>query len=202
MTENYADQPNAADARRASAITIHHRRGNRDGIKAILDAVGDDIPVQIGVEDGLDGRVVLGLARHGAPIKAILDETGEANRVTELFLAILGIHSNALLELRSETGLKYIEGFVKEIGELAEATDPQTLGGDVNRVSRLLDAHARHDIPELNRALRDAFAHRRTVELTIGLLDIFELVLPELTSTAGIRWLEVCITQFGTEENG
>lgn len=165
MTD-YADKPNAADARRASAITIHHRRGNRDGIKAILD------------------------------------ETGEANRVTELLLSILGIHGNALTELRSETSLKYIEGFIREMGELAEDTDPNTLGGDVNRVARLLDAHARQDIPELNRALQDAFAERRTVQLTIALLDIYELVLPELTSTAGIKWLERCITEFGTEENG
>ncbi|CAN5754447.1 hypothetical protein BH09ACT7_BH09ACT7_32450 [soil metagenome] len=167
MTENYADKPNAADARRASAITIHHRRGNREGISAILN------------------------------------ETGEANRVTELFLAILGIHGNALTELRTDAGLNYIANFIQEIGGLTGATeiaDPETLGGDVNRCCRLLDAHGRQDIPELNRALQDAFATRRTIELTIALLDIYELVLPELTSAAGIKWLEACINSFSAEE--
>ncbi|OBB18550.1 hypothetical protein A5761_08690 [Mycolicibacterium setense] len=37
----YADQPNAADARRAAALTIHHRRGNNAGVLALLAETGE-----------------------------------------------------------------------------------------------------------------------------------------------------------------
>src|SRR6476620_8504932 len=33
---SFADQPNAADARRAAALIIHGRRGDSDGIEALL----------------------------------------------------------------------------------------------------------------------------------------------------------------------
>ena len=118
-----------------------------------------------------------------------------------MLLALLSLHGNALAELRSDAGLKYVEGFVREMGEVVDPDCPEEVANDIRRCARLLDAHVRQDIPELNATLGEASAQRRTLELTVALLDVFEHLLPELTSTAGIKWLEACIAGFGTEEN-
>ena len=165
MTENYADQPKAADARRASAITTHHRRGYTEGVLAIAE------------------------------------ETNETNRGTELVLAVLDLHRNPLTELRTPSGIELIGRHVHELATHGAATTADNpAGADVARASALLDSHGREDIAGINRALKDAASVGRSTQLLLALLDLYEHLMPELTSAAGIDWLNRCTTTFATEE--
>lgn len=165
MTENYADQPNAADARRAAALTIWHRRGNPEGITEIVRTA---------------------------------DEVG---RPTELLLAVLDLHRTAIAELRSDPGITLMALFVQGIAQHAEqAGIVDGPGDDVRRSAQLLDAHARNDIAGINRAVREAASDSRGVQLYLGLLNLYEHLLPELTSEHGIDWLERCLAAFANEE--
>lgn len=42
MTNNDPLQPNADDARRAAALTVHYGRGNEDGVKALIAETAEE----------------------------------------------------------------------------------------------------------------------------------------------------------------
>ncbi|MFV8233695.1 hypothetical protein [Mycolicibacterium fortuitum] len=161
----YADQPNAADARRAAAITIHHRRGNNEGLHTILV------------------------------------ESVETARPAELVLAILELHCNAIVELKTAAGVDLMARYVQALAAMPIPANPDTEGGDVSRAAQLLDAHGRGDTDALNQALQDATKAGRPAELVVALLGLYDHLLAELSCEAGIDWLERCITSFATEEN-
>lgn len=160
----YADQPGPADARRAAALTIWHRRGNPDGITEIV--------------------------RESAAI----------GRLVELLLAVLDLHRTAIAELRSEAGINLMALFVQGIAEHAEQNNAQGAAADIRRSAQLLDAHGRDDTADINRAVQEASNAGRGVQLFTRLLDIYEHLLPELTSDHGIDWLNRCIAAFANEE--
>jgi hypothetical protein len=162
---NYADGPQAADARRASALTIHHRRGNTAGLVEIVR------------------------------------ETCEENRPTELLLATLAIHQDAIVELRSEAGLHLLAKHVQGLAAFTPPSDSKPAAiTDVCRSAALLDSHGRDDIAGINAAVQAAVKDGRPTELVIGLLDLYEHLLPELSSDEGIDWLNRCINAFAAEE--
>ncbi len=163
MTQ-YADHPRAADARRASAITIHHRQQNRDGLVALVL------------------------------------ETCEAGRPTELLLALLAIHRTAILQLRSDVGLQFVGRYVKQLAAGAGQLDDNDKAADIARSARLLDAHAREDVEAISATVRAAVDAGRPTELVIRLLDLYEVLLPELSSEPGINWLRGCVSLFAAEE--
>ncbi|WP_059013976.1 hypothetical protein [Mycobacterium sp. M26] len=163
MTDNYADTPTAADARRASAITIHHRRGNTEGLLTIAH------------------------------------EANENHRTTELVLAILDLHRNPLTELRTPNGIDLIGRHVQELADHSGLVDEPT-AADVGRAASLLDSHGRNDTNGINQAMQSACNAGRSTQLLLGLLDLYEHLMPELSSAAGLDWLNRCTTTFAIEE--
>ncbi len=164
VTDNYADNPRAGDARRASALTIHHRQGSTAGLVEIVR------------------------------------ETCENGRATELVLAILEIHRSAIVQLRSEVGLEYLGCYVGQLAAGAAEHEDSEQAADIARSADLLDAHARGDVKAINKAMREAVAAGRPTELVTNLLNLYEVLLPELSSEPGIRWLRTCVGTFAGEE--
>lgn len=155
----------AGDARRAAALTTHHRRGNTDGVLAIAQ------------------------------------EVNETGRGTHLVVAILDLHANALRQLRTNNGIDLIGLHVQELASMAgHPVADNPAGGDICRAATLLDAHGRDDIEALNTTIRAAVDAGRPTQLILGLLDLYETLLPELTSLAGVDWLARCVNAFATEE--
>lgn len=161
---NHSDQPNAADARRAAALTIHHRNGNPEGVFEIVR------------------------------------ETVETTRAAELVMAILDLHRIAIIELKTPAGIDLMGFYVQG---LAAYRKPESgdLIADALRAARLLDAYGRTDIDGINEAILDAVKADRPTQLVIGLLELYDHLIPELTSTAGLGWLNRCIASFAAEEN-
>jgi hypothetical protein len=159
-----ADQPNAADGRRAAALIIHRRRADSDGVVALLD------------------------------------EANDSGRMTELVLAVLDLYRNAIAELRSDNGIELIASYVGQMCELAEQAGPDFGAGPGAMVqsARLLDAHGRGDTAGINRVLGEAAG--RGLYLILGLLDLLESLLPELSCEAGYNWLDRCVAIYAAEE--
>ena len=163
MTD-HADNPRAADARRASALTIHHRRRNPAGATEIIR------------------------------------ETCTAKRSTELVLALLAIHQTAIVQLRTDAALGFVGRYVQQLANGAAEHADDERAGDITRCAALLDAHGRGDTEAINRAMREAVDAGRPTQLIGELLDLYEVLLPELSSEPGIAWLGKCVGTFATEE--
>jgi hypothetical protein len=161
-----ADQPKAADARRAAALIIHRRRADVDGVTALLE------------------------------------EAHRSDRVTELVLAVLDLYRTAIEELRSDNGINLIASYVGQMCKLAEQASPEVGVGEMLQSARLLDAHGRGDMQGVNNVFSEAKAGDRGVYLILGLLDLLETLLPELSCEAGFDWLNRCVSTFAAEEAG
>lgn len=165
MSSN-ADQPNAADARRGAALIIHGRRGDSDGVLALLD------------------------------------EANGSGRMAELVLAVLDLYRNAIAELRSDNGIELIAAYVGQMRELAEQAGPDFSAGPGAMVqsARLIDAHGRGDNAGINDVFGEASATGQGLYLVLGLLDLLETLLPELSCDTGYDWLNRCVATFAAEE--
>jgi hypothetical protein len=133
-------------------------------------------------------------------VAALLEEANGAHRMTELVLAVLDLYRNAIEELRTDNGINLIASYVGHICKLAEQAGPEIGAGEMVQSARLLDAHGRGDIAATNQAFREAAAARRAVSLVLGLLDLLETLLPELSCDAGFDWLNRCVATFAAEE--
>jgi hypothetical protein len=159
---HFAETPSAADARRATALTLHHRGGDTDGVVELVR------------------------------------ETAETDRAAELLMAILDLHRTAILELKTDQGVTLMALYVQDLANVPTTPDPVT--ADVRRAAALLDCHGRTDITGLNNVLLDAADTGRPTQLVVALLDLYEHLLPELSSNTGTRWLNRCISNFANEE--
>lgn len=123
-------------------------------------------------------------------------------------LAILDLHRTAITELRTDNGIYLMATYVQGLATAAEnaGTEPaenagiEPVGADICRAARILDCHGRNDTADINQAVQEAIAADRPTQLVVALLDLYEVLLPELTSEAGIDWLNRCISAFANEE--
>lgn len=150
----------------------------------------------------IDFRLAAALTKHhrkgnATGVTEIVRETIDTDRGTPLLAAILDLHARYITDTRTDTGIGYLARHVQAIGAI-DPTDATTL--DIHRACHILDGHGRTDYELINTALRDAVADQRGTYLVIALLDLYEAVLPEMSSPAGKAWLDACITTMLGEE--
>ncbi|AFC44583.1 hypothetical protein OCU_33640 [Mycobacterium intracellulare ATCC 13950] len=90
----------------------------------------------------------------------------------------------------------YIHGMTKlDIS----ATDPGAIA--MVRAAQVLDLHGYNDVDGIARVMNAATADGHPTETFLRLLDHYEAALPELTSSAGVAWLEAQIAALAGEEH-
>jgi hypothetical protein len=130
-------------------------------------------------------------------VSAIIDETNAANRAAQLLLAVLGLHRRLIGRLRTEEGISLLADYVHGMATL-EATEPP--GTDITRAARLVELHVQDDNEGIGREMVAANAEGRATDAFKQLMGLYEVALPELTSEAGIAWIEAQIDALRTEE--
>ena len=131
-------------------------------------------------------------------VVAILAEAGETKRQVQLLLAVMDLYRNAIAELRSDAGIELMASYVGDMAQRAdEAEGP---AADMVKAAPLLDAHAREDWDAFNDVLARAASAGRSANLLIGLLDLYEVLMPDLNSTTGRDWFTRLIAAFVNEE--
>lgn len=134
-----------------------------------------------------------------AGVLAIVDETNAADRAVQLLFAVLGFHKHLIQRLRSAEGIDLLADYVHGIASLDAPPDDH---GAITmiRAAQILDLHGHNDANGIARVMNAAAADGRPTETFLRLLDHYEVALPELSSTAGIAWLEAQIDALRTEE--
>lgn len=134
-------------------------------------------------------------------VAGILAEANETGRQTELLLAVMDLYRNAIAELKTDAGITLMASYVQDMASFAD--DPELgegPGADMMRAAPLLDAHGLQDMGAFNTILDRSAAAGRAGNLLIGLLDLYEALLPDLNSTAGRDWFNRLIAAFVEEE--
>lgn len=131
-------------------------------------------------------------------VAGIFAEVAETKRQTQLLLAVMDLYANAITELKTDAGIELMASYV---GDMAEhAHEAQGPGADMMKAAPLLDAHGRQDWDAFNGVLHSAATTGRSAHLLIGLLDLYEVLMPDLNSTAGRDWFSRLIAAFVNEE--
>lgn len=157
MTDHDFDHTDPGDYRRAAVVVLHHRRGNTEGLTAVID------------------------------------ETNDLDRAAHLLYATLGLHHAFIARLRTRDGINLLADWVHGMAGLDAAED-------VCRAARILEHHGRQDNDGIVREMEAAITDSRATETFVQLLDLYEVALPELSSPAGIKWIEEHITALAGEE--
>jgi hypothetical protein len=127
----------------------------------------------------------------------IIRDTAESNRASALLLSVLDLHRTFIVQTRTPAGVDYLGTYVQDIGNV-KPTDDAAM--DVHRACRILDGHGRNDFDSINDVIRAARGENRCTETLLALLDLYTVVLPELSSTAGSKWLDECVAASHTQE--
>ncbi|VBA62109.1 hypothetical protein [Mycobacterium attenuatum] len=130
-------------------------------------------------------------------VAEIVRDAAEGGRASGLLEALLHLHMIAMVQLHTETGVAYIRSQVGDIAAIVP-TDVETV--DMHRAARILDGHGRGDLDAINEVLRSLRADNRGTQTLLALLNIYAVILPELSSTAGRQWLDTCVAASHTEE--
>jgi hypothetical protein len=80
------------------------------------------------------------------------------------------------------------------------ATEPA--GKDVIRAAQILNFHGQQARDGIAVVMNEATAEGRSTETLLALLDLYEVVLPELGGAVGVEWLQSQIQAFIDGEHG
>ncbi|WP_162951563.1 hypothetical protein [Mycobacterium paragordonae] len=130
-------------------------------------------------------------------VLAIVDETNAEDRARELLFAVLGFHRHLITRLRSEEGLMLVSDYVHGLA-VHEPINPE--GMDIRRAAQILEHHGQGNHDGIGLEMTAATAEQRATHVFLQLLWIYETALPELTSRAGIAWIEAQIELLLAEE--
>lgn len=128
---------------------------------------------------------------------AIIDETNAAGRAAHLVYATLHLHEGFISTLRTQDGINLLADYVHGMANL-DAVEPPGL--DIRRAARMLECYGKKDFEGIDREISEAIADRRLTEAFRQLLDLYEVSLPELSSTVGIKWIQDHIAALANEE--
>jgi hypothetical protein len=149
-----------------------------------------------------DQRLAAALVIHhrsGNPagLREIVRETAETERGSELLMSILDLHRIYIAETRNNVGVNYLDVYVQDLGAIQPVDPPDV---DLQRATRILDCHGRDDWGGINQVIGAARAENRCTQTLLALLDLYAVALPELSSTAGKKWLDNCVAALHAEE--
>lgn len=130
-------------------------------------------------------------------VVAIIDETNETQRAPHLVMALLGLHKVLIQRLRTDEGIALLADYIQGMAAL-DATEPP--GIDIRRAAQIIDCHGRNDMAGIDHEMRAAATQQRVTETFIQLMDLYEVALPELSSEAGIAWIDAQINAVREQE--
>ncbi|MBI5536694.1 MAG: hypothetical protein HY898_28500 [Deltaproteobacteria bacterium] len=128
---------------------------------------------------------------------AIVDEVNDANRAPELLTALLVLHRTFVVRFRTAEGVAMIADYIQGIAAL-DPIDAAT--NDVVRAAQIIDLDGKANRAGVLEAFSTAVADRRGMQTVNAVLDHFEVLLPELSSAAGIEFIEAHTTAMLDEE--
>ncbi len=143
--------------------------------------------------DPRDIRMAAALIKHHRysdhqGIAAIATDPDVIQRGTPLLLGILELHKTYIVQTRTSTGVDYLGTYVQNIAAapLDGAEDSQL----IRWACQLIDAHGRDDITGMNTVLNEARATNQCTHVLLGVLNVFNHAVPDLSSAPGAAWLE------------
>lgn len=134
--------------------------------------------------------------RRGAAddVAAICSDPETIPRGSQLLAAVLHVHRVYIASTRTPAGIDALGLWVQAMAG-AEGSE------DVTAACRLVDAHGRGDLAEVNRILGQARSRDRATHLFRAVLDLFEYVVPDLSSPPGFTFLDAVVGVALAEED-
>ncbi|WP_349319150.1 hypothetical protein [Mycolicibacterium canariasense] len=117
----------------------------------------------------------------------IVQEVNEANRAPELLTALLTLHRTFIVRFRTSEGITLIADYIQGIAAL-EAIDVET--ADVIGAAQIIDHDGNSNRAGVLEVMAAAVAAGRGMQVVNAVLDHFEVLLPELSGTAGIAFID------------
>jgi len=143
--------------------------------------------------DPRDIRMAAALIKHHRysdheGIAAIATDPDVIQRGTPLLLAILELHKTYIVQTRTNIGVDYLGTYIQNIAAnpLDDTNDSQL----IQWACQLIDAHGRGDITDMNTTLNEARATNQCTHVLLGVLNVFNHAVPDLSSVPGAAWLE------------
>lgn len=126
-------------------------------------------------------------------------EASEAGRANQLVMALMNLHRVYIMNTRTVQGINFLGTWVQDMGNVKPIDDAAL---DIHRACRILDAHGHDDYDTINQALRSAIGENRVTQTILAILDLYQMALPELSSTAGKEFFDACVSVFVEQEGG
>lgn len=150
-----------------------------------------------------DIRLASALTKHHrtgntAGMHEIVRTTVDTDRGAPLLVALMDLHARYIVDTRTNVGVDFLAVHVQAIGDIEPTDDPVTV--DLHRACLIFDGHGRADYDQINDMLQAAVDDERSTHTVIALLNLYQSVLPELSSPAGQAWLDACIAAMLSEE--
>lgn len=122
----------------------------------------------------------------------IIRETVDTDRATGLLAAVLDLHAVFISETRNQAGLDF---FAEGIHALGEFDPVDETGQDLLNAVTVVEGHGTGDFDAINEVLTKVRDQGRGTQLMINVLDVLAHAAPELSSRAGIHWLDATVAE-------
>lgn len=129
---------------------------------------------------------------------AIVEEVNETNRSVQLLRALLVLHKTFITRFRTPDGIDLLADYFHGIASL-DPIDAET--ADTVRAASIIDLFGHNDHHAIARAMNTATTEGRVTQTILKLLDHFEVALPELSSHAGIKFIDANAAAMLEEEH-
>jgi len=134
-----------------------------------------------------------------AGVVAIAQETNELDRGPQLLMSVLLLHQVLIGLLRTTNSSTLMAPWVAGMAALL-ATEPSQK--DIVRAAQILNFHGQRARDGIAVVMNEATAEGRSTQVLLALLDLYEVILPELSGAVGIEWLQSQIQAFIDGEHG
>ncbi|MHA0285182.1 hypothetical protein ACXYX3_01900 [Mycobacterium sp. C3-094] len=119
--------------------------------------------------------------------RVIVEEVNEAKRARELLSALLVLHRTFVVRFRTDEGIDLIADYIAGIAGLAPVDESST---DMVRAAQIIDHDGNNNRAGIAAIMQAAVADGRAMQTINAVLDQFEVLLPELSSTGGIAFID------------
>lgn len=127
-------------------------------------------------------------------LNAVFEETVEANRVSDLLIALLDLYSYIIPVLTSPLGVKCLSETVYKYAN----NEPNEHG---RRAAKLAVAYAARDVDRMNELIQEAQAADAVTDLFLAVMNLHLKLVPALDTEIGIATLELSILDLALLES-
>lgn len=115
-------------------------------------------------------------------VNAVIEDANHAGRGIELVMSVMGTHQGLLGLLRTNGAVALMLAYVEQIATNGTADEPDP---HLVQAAQLLRAHSREDFTTIS----DILGGEQPTHVFAKLLDLYEVLIPELTTPEGVDWL-------------